>query len=100
MNALAQKFKSDYKDVETVVNIGECQYEAMICFNYYPGRPAKLYALPEDCYPQEDAEFELLNVKIDIAEGVWIDLPEDRYTLIQDELEEFANVWINDVDKF
>ena len=33
--------------------------------SYYPGRPAKLHAAPEDCYPEEDAEIEFMIVSIE-----------------------------------
>jgi hypothetical protein len=53
-------------------------------FYYYPGRPAKLYELPENCYPEEYPEVEIDSVKpsgTDIKIGVL--LSEDTFNKIE-----------------
>jgi hypothetical protein len=38
--------------------------EVDVDFYYYPGRPAKLFDLPENCYPEEYPEVEIDKVLI------------------------------------
>lgn len=38
-------------------------FDVWVEYNVTPGRPAKLNALPEDCYPAEAPEVEFVSVK-------------------------------------
>tara|TARA_R110000803_G_scaffold210829_1_gene284059 strand:+ start:6690 stop:6959 length:270 start_codon:yes stop_codon:yes gene_type:complete len=53
------------------------EWDIQFDFTYYPGRPAKLYALPEDCHPEEDEEYEISDLKVK-ALGVMLDFPESE----------------------
>jgi len=65
-----------------------------------PGKPAQIYGPPENCYPAEDAEVELLDIwLIDETsgnetqfdpDGVYVKAYKDRYNSLEDELEELA----------
>ena len=90
MSALSTKFAPDYAGIETVINLGSCQYEAVIDFNHYP----------ESIGSDRAPETELLQVLIEAADGVWLELPEEHFKLIQDEVEEFVNTFIYDRDSF
>lgn len=50
----------------TFLNLGDCgeEVEVDIEYKYSPGRPAKTYGPPEDCYPEEPAEVELLSIRM------------------------------------
>jgi hypothetical protein len=39
-----------------------CDLEVEVYYEYSAGRPARLYGPPEDCYPQEDCEFEIIHI--------------------------------------
>lgn len=51
---------------------------ALTCVN--PSRPARLYALPGDCYPAEAAEFELESVHIIDDDGKPVRISEEAWT--------------------
>jgi len=50
----------------TFLNLGDCgeEVEVDIEYKYSSGRPAKTYGPPEDCYPEEPPEAELLTARI------------------------------------
>lgn len=54
---------------EITIEILGCECNARVEFEYSPGCVARVDALPEDCYPAEDEEYELLSLKIINDEG-------------------------------
>ena len=58
---------------EIQIEIEGVEFEARVEFNYTPGRDAVLFALPEDCSPEEPEEFELTQLEI-MIEDSWQDV--------------------------
>jgi hypothetical protein len=54
-------FSVSFEDEAGIVVVFDCSYTY--------GRPAKINALPEDCYPAEGPEFDLENPMVDLGKG-------------------------------
>jgi hypothetical protein len=56
----------------------------LLTFEYTPGRPARTYGPPENCYEAEPAEVSLVSLEtyngmIDPPEHIWAELEEAAY---------------------
>lgn len=66
--------------------------EVTVKANYTPGSPGKLYGPPEDCYPEEPAEVELLSIRGD--DGFVLD-PSELSSEEQSRLEQDVIDWVD-----
>jgi len=57
--------------------------DAVVSFDYYPGDPGRTYGPPENCYPPEPDEIEILSVKINDEE---VELTEDELEKLEDRI--------------
>lgn len=53
--------------------------EVRITFNYSPGRPAKIYGDPSNCYPAEPAEREYVSAERESVAGKWVQLVDGEW---------------------
>ena len=65
---------SGQSDIEMTINGVEAEYTIFYDYTYHAGRPAKLYALPEDCYPEEPEEHYFENLQRETMFEVMVDL--------------------------
>ena len=59
-----------YTSNETIssIKIGDAEYcdvPVVVEYSYSPGAPGRLWGPPEDCYPEEPPEIDILSVKVD-----------------------------------
>ena len=47
---------------KVLINVFNSEFECDLIFNYSPAVPANLFALPENCHPGEEEEFELVEL--------------------------------------
>ena len=62
---------------------GETDIDVIVLYQFCAGRPAKLYGLPENCYPAEPDEVHVESVWLDDARNVEINLTDDEYEAIE-----------------
>lgn len=77
---------------------------------YLPGRPAQVYGPPENCYPEEPAEFYFATLKAETTPGVWVnaiwaldtalvyDLTAAAIEAIEGQVSEFWDEWVQEND--
>ena len=68
--------------------------ELEVEFNYTPSSPAQLYGPPENCYPAEDEEIEIIAVKCNGKEVDTDDIgifSSDAYETLDDCITEFIS---------
>lgn len=72
------------------LELGEETVEYVIFFTYdfYIGRAAKLGGLPENRYPADPEEFEFTNIKMEVANGMLIEVPYEYEHLFQGVMED------------
>ena len=63
-------------DIEMTINGVEAEYTIYYDYTYHAGRPAKLYALPEDCCPEEPEEHYFEDLQYETVDGRMVDMPE------------------------
>jgi hypothetical protein len=63
---------------------GECDIDVIVLYQYCAGRPAKLYGLPENCYPAEPDDVHIESVWLCDAKNIKINLTDDEYEEIAD----------------
>lgn len=74
--------------VEFDLTIEGCPFDgSLVDFNYTPAIEGNISGLPENCYPTEPAEVELVRVQLQVAEGVWAELNSEHFHLVQSEVE-------------
>lgn len=56
---MGQRVRTDL----TVTDGNDVEHTYEITVDFYPGSPGKLSGPPENCYPPEDPEFDLISVK-------------------------------------
>lgn len=76
-------FHNIYANCELNFKGVESEYRLSFTFNYYEGRPAFISGAPEDCYPEEPAEWEFEDIEINIPPNLWIDLPAGFFKLVE-----------------
>lgn len=57
---------------------------------YLPGRSAQVSGPPEDCYPEEPAEFDFATLKAETSPGRWVDAMWVLETTLYDDLTDAA----------
>jgi hypothetical protein len=70
--------------IDWTIERGETDIDVIVLYQFCAGRPAKLYGLPEHCYPAEPAEVHIESVWLDDARHVEINLTDDEYEEIAD----------------
>jgi len=88
MRNLAIKSQPDYVQYQTVISIGNCEYEASVDFDYKRN------------FPYEDDDIEFKSVTIDLGDdGSWWALPDEMLSKISDKSKTDLVLAVNDVDK-
>lgn len=81
----------DYADLpftlEVDIDGNSVEHKYHFDFNYTKGYPGKFWGKPEDQYPSEPDEIEIVNVQEQLLNGDWIDVD---YVGFEDELIEAA----------
>lgn len=57
----------------TLVREAETTTEIEVDYHFSPGSPGRLYGRPEDCYPPEDAEIDVLRAWIVQEDGTQVE---------------------------
>lgn len=69
-----------YRTFEYIDHAGSMlDVELRITFNYSPGRPAKIYGDPSNCYPAEPAEREYIRAERETAAGKWVPIADTEW---------------------
>jgi len=83
--------KADLYLTNPVEDSPDFEREINLVVNFLPGYPAQTHGQPEDCYPAESTQFEILSAKYDDGRDVpseIIDaLPEEKILELLDEQE-------------
>jgi len=76
-----------HTDIKMDIHLKNCEYTALVDFNYKN-------------VPMGIDEINVLRVQLNINDGgLMIDFPEKHFDLIEDEVLNFANQYVNDKDK-
>jgi hypothetical protein len=67
-------------EIELELNGEFNEYEISFSFDYTPERPGNIHGLPENCYPFEPEDYEFGDIKIKIADNLWV-TPDDESVL-------------------
>ena len=81
------------------IEIENSELDLAVDFDFVGGTPAKIDALPEDCYPEEPDEYEIDKAFIVFKDGSHdvSYLIGDIYESIEDRLEDCKGEWLDEV---